>query len=97
MAHTDGVGTAAQVHRPRGMTSDGTSVYWVEFNMHTIRQGILATQEVSTMAGTAGSSGYTEGFGATARFDGPFGLAYHWPSRSLFVVDAANNVIRRIR
>ena len=60
------------------MTSDGTSLYWVEFNDNTIRQGVLANQQVSTMIGTACNStgtclpldsctpGYTEGVGAAA-------------------------------
>jgi cysteine-rich repeat protein len=52
--YTDGVGAAAQIHRPRGMTSDGTSIYWVEFNAHTIRQGVLSTGSVSTFAGAIG-------------------------------------------
>ena len=39
------------VHRPRGMTSDGPSVYWAEFNQNTIRQGVIATMDVSTVVG----------------------------------------------
>lgn len=96
-AYTDGIGTAAQIHRPRGMTSDGTSVYWVEFNMHTIRQGQVATQAVTTMIGAPGMNGYLEETGATARMNNPYGVAFHFPSRSMFFIDAANSVIRRIR
>lgn len=50
--YVDGIGSAARSHRPRGITSDGTSVYWVEFNAHAIRQGIVASADVSTLAGT---------------------------------------------
>lgn len=96
-AHTDGIGASAQIHRPRGLCSDGTSIYWVEFNQHTVRQGVLATASVSTMAGTAGSSGSADGVGLAAGFDGPFSVAYHFPSRALYVVDSANAVIRRIQ
>jgi cysteine-rich repeat protein len=107
--YADGVGTAAKVHRPRGMTSDGTSIYWTEFNAHTIRQGVLATKQVGTMVGTplpcaincscgmnaAGS--YMEGTGSAAAWNGPFDITFHWPSNSFFVVDGGNFVIRRIQ
>jgi hypothetical protein len=95
--YVDGIGTAARIHRPRGMTSDGTSVYWVEFNQHTIRQGVAATRSVTTMVGSPGAAGYIEDTGSLARLDGPFGVAFHFPSRSLFFIDAANSVIRRIQ
>ena len=92
------------------MASDGASIYWVEFNAHTVRQGILATDEVSTMLGTypactvnctcgptppAGS--YAEGTGTAALFDNPFSIVYHYPSSSLFIIDAGNYVIRRVQ
>jgi cysteine-rich repeat protein len=93
----DGVGTAARIGRPRGMTSDGTSIYWVEFNAHLIRQGVLATQSVTTMIGTAMMAGYTEGVGSAARIASPFGITYHYPSRSLFWLDGGNCVIRRVQ
>jgi hypothetical protein len=99
--YADGTGTAALVHRPRGMTSDGTSVYWVEFNQHTIRQGIFSNRRVSTLAGThcggtdPCAGGYASGVGTAALFDGPFAIAFHYPSNTLYVVDSANFVIRR--
>jgi cysteine-rich repeat protein len=95
--YLDGVGTAAGIHRPRGMTSDGTSIYWVEFNQHTLRQGVIATQQVSTMIGRAGSNGYVEGTGNAARMASPFSVTFHWPSGSLFLLDSGNQRIRRIQ
>lgn len=101
--YADGVGTMAAVHRPRGMASDGTSIYWAEFNQHTIRQGILTSGEVSTLLGQhcngamMCAGGYVEGTGTLARLNGPFGLAWHFASNSLFVLDSANRVIRRIQ
>jgi cysteine-rich repeat protein len=101
--YTDGIGTMAAVHRPRGMASDGTSIYWAEFNQHTIRQGILASGSVTTLLGQhcngamVCSGGYTEGVGIMAQLDGPYGLAWHFPSNSLFVLDSTNRVIRRIQ
>ena len=107
--YLDGVGTMAAIHRPRGMTSDGTSIYWVEFNAHTIRQGDLATASVTTLVGTPPScsitcscplpppGGYVEGTGSAAQLDGPFSVAFHYPSNSLFFFDGGNAVLRRIR
>jgi len=92
------------------MTSDGASIYWVEFNAHTVRQGILVSAEISTMLGThpactvdcscgatppAGS--YAEGTGTAALFNNPFSIVYHFPSNSLFVLDGGNYVIRRVQ
>jgi hypothetical protein len=100
--HVDGIGTAARIHRPRGITADASSIYFVEFNAHTVRQGVIATQSVTTLAGMADTSGgstggYTEGVGLAAEFSNPFSVAYHFPSSSLFVVDGGNAVIRRIQ
>lgn len=100
--HVDGIGTAARIHRPRGITVDGSSLYFCEADAHTIRQGVLATQSVTTLAGMADTTmgsmgGYTEGTGLAAEFAGPFSVAFHAPSGSLFVVDSGNSVIRRIR
>jgi cysteine-rich repeat protein len=100
--YVDAIGTAAQIHRPRGMTSDGTSIYWVEFNQHTLRQAVLATASVTTNAGkhcngAACAGGNVDGIGTAARFNGPWGITYHWPSRSLFISDTANNAIRRVQ
>jgi hypothetical protein len=52
--YADGVGSEARIHRPRGMISDGTSLYWVELEAHTIRQALVATASVSTFAGAPG-------------------------------------------
>ncbi len=100
--HVDGVGTAARIHRPRGITADGSSIYFAEFNAHTVRQGVLATGEVTTLVGMADTSagstgGYTEGVGLAAELSNPFSVAFHFPSNSIFVLDSGNSVIRRIQ
>ena len=96
VGYVDAVGSAARIHRPRGITTDGTSIYFAEFNAHTIRQGVIASQSVSTLVGAPMSPGYVEGVGSGARLDSPWGLAFHYPSNSLFFVDASQ-VIRRIQ
>ena len=101
--YVDGIGTAALVHRPRGMTSDGTSIYWTEVNQHAIRQCVLATASVTTQVGQhcngtmPCAGGYAEGIGVAAQLNLPFSLAFHFPSNSLFVYDSGNVVLRRIQ
>lgn len=103
MGYADGIGAAAVIHRPRGMTSDGTSIYFSEFDQHTIRQGVIATTEVTTNVGqhcngAPCGGGYQEGQGtATTQLDSPVGLAFHPPTDTVFVCDTGNNVIRTLR
>ena len=95
----DAVGTTAQLERPRGLTSDGTSVYWGEQTSYTIRQAELASTSVSTLAGERNCVGPQDGIGGTAtagacgastlaRFTTPFGLAFDYPSQSLYVIES---------
>jgi len=100
--YVDAVGTLAQINRPRGMASDGTSIYWVEFEQHTLRQAVLATASVTTNAGKhcggmACTGGSTDGVGTAARFNGPWGLAYHAASKSFFITETGSNTIRRVQ
>lgn len=110
--YVDGTGQSALVHRPRGMASDGTSIYWVEFNAHTVRQGVTATKSVTTLVGSIAGSpcladcscgmnppqgGYAEGIGSQAQLKGPFHVVFHYPSNSLFVMDGGNYVLRQIK
>ncbi|OYU82868.1 MAG: hypothetical protein CFE24_13825, partial [Flavobacterium sp. BFFFF2] len=52
-------------------------------------------QNVTTIAGTAGSAAATDGIGTAARFNWPNGLALD-TSGNLFVADRDNNTIRKI-
>lgn len=55
----------------------------------------LNTASVSTLAGTASSSGSTDGTGAAARFNIPIGLAAY-NSGNIFVAELGNHLIRKI-
>ena len=50
---------------------------------------------MTTLAGTAGSSGSADGTAATARFNNPFGVAVDGAG-NLFVADTWNHAIRMI-
>ena len=74
---------------------DGTgNVYVGDNGNHTIRK-ITAGGVVTTLAGTAGSSGSEDGTGGAARFDDPYGVAVD-SGGNVYVSDEDNHTIRKI-
>jgi hypothetical protein len=93
---TDGVGAAARFDDPVGVTSDGVgNLFVADAGNDTIRQVVLATGAVTTLAGAAGVSGSADGLGAVARFDGAEGLTGDGAG-NLFVADTGNHAIRQV-
>lgn len=90
----DGSGTTARFSRPRGIASDGTNLFVTDSVNNIIRKIVIATGEVTTLAGTAGSSGSNDGTGTAARFYFPSGITID--GANLFVVDSHNSIIRKI-
>ena len=82
---TDDTGTAARFYIPHSITTDGTNLYVADSYNHTIRQIVIATGEVTTLAGTAGSPGSTDGVGAVALFNSPVGITSD--GTNLYVAD----------
>ena len=87
---------------PAAVVSDGAGrVFVADSSNHTIRLINMATGAVSTLAGTAGSSGSANGTGSAARFNSPRGISYSAPDGiytqgRLFVADSSNRTIRQI-
>lgn len=74
---TDGIGIAATFNVPSGMTIANDSLYVTEFTGNRIRRIVIATQAVTTLAGsTAGTSGTDDGTGTAARLNQPAQIAY---------------------
>lgn len=90
----DGTGAAASFWSPENITTDGINLFISDNNKCTIRKVVIATGVVSTLAGSAGVSGSTDGTGATASFFGPSGITTD--GINLFVSDSHNNTIRKI-
>ena len=91
----DGTGSAARLWAPAGIAVDSEGTLWVaEFNSNVIRK-ITSAAVVTTFAGTAGSSGSTDGTGSAARFNAPTGIAVD-SGGTLWVADWNSNVIRKI-
>jgi hypothetical protein len=53
-AYSDGDAAAVNIGRPRGIVSDGTSLYFAEQNYATIRQTVLSNDVTSTFVGAIG-------------------------------------------
>jgi sugar lactone lactonase YvrE len=92
---TDGTGAAARFNGPRGVACDAAgNVYVADSGNHTIRK-ITPAGVVTTLAGTAGSSGSVDGTGAAARFFIPQSVACD-SSGSTYVADTGNQTMRRV-
>jgi uncharacterized protein len=90
----DGKGTAARFSNPFGITTDGINLYVADNSNQSIRKIVLASGEVTTIAGTAGKREFADGTGAAAHFDEPCGITTD--GTNLYVVDSFNRVVRKI-
>ena len=93
----DGVGAAARFQSPRAMaiTNDGATLYVADGP--TVRRVDTRSWSVTTIAGTAGMSGYVDGAGATVRL----GFLLHSfalsdDERTLYIADRSNRVLRAL-
>lgn len=91
----DGVGTAARLGRSASQTAtDGSYLYFAEYLNGTIRRMRLSDFSVTTIAGSPGALGSTDGVGSAASFNRPDGLAVE--EENLYVSDSFNHTIRKI-
>lgn len=91
---SDGKGATATFNYPYGITTDGINLFVTDSRSHTIRKIIIATGEVSTLAGTTGTAGSTDGTGTSALFKSPYGITTD--GTSLYIADTGNIKIRKI-
>jgi sugar lactone lactonase YvrE len=92
---SDGSGAAARFDTPSGIAlAPNGDLYVSDTGNHTIRR-ITPARAVTTFAGMAGQSGFTNGAGTAARFNSPLGLAVA-SDRTLFVADSGNHLVRAI-
>jgi len=97
----DGVGTAAQLNQPYSVVAspDGTTLYLSEDYAQRVRQIVLSTGAVTTIAGAGtgyGTGGFADGVGTNALFNRPYGLTVDTAGAYVYVADAENRRIRRI-
>lgn len=94
IGNEDGIGILASFNGPVGITTDGTHLYVADTSNNIIRKIVIATKEVSTLAGKVGGFGQNDGPGAGASFTGPFGVTTD--GKYLYVADTFDNAIRRV-
>jgi sugar lactone lactonase YvrE len=92
----DAAGTAARFNLPEGLAYDGQgNLYVADTGNSTIRQIVIATQMVTTLAGAAGVAGSTNAVGTAARFFSPYGVTSDGQG-NLFIADSNNQIIRQL-
>ncbi len=92
---SDGIGAAASFNYPSGIAADSLgNVYVADSNNDTIRK-ITPAGVVSTLAGTPGVTGSTDGTAAAASFYFPTGVATD-SAGNVYVADSDNDTIRKI-
>jgi sugar lactone lactonase YvrE len=85
-----GTGTQGVEISLQGIAADGGNLYVTEY--YKIRKIVIATGEVTTLAG--GTGGYADGTGAAAQFNNLFGIAAD--GGNLYVADTDSHRIRKI-
>jgi DNA-binding beta-propeller fold protein YncE len=92
----DGVGSAARFSSPRGIAvNSSTGTIYVTEQSGVVR-AITPAGAVTTLAGTAFSTGSADGLGAAARFNIPTGITVHSGTGMIYVADSNNHTIRAI-
>ena len=91
----DGPASAARFRSPRGLTIAPDGAVIVADSGNTTIRRIAPDGQVTTLAGLAGSGGFTDGIGSTARFGLPAGVAAA-PDGMLYVADTSSQLIRRL-
>jgi len=92
--HKDGTLGSALFNEPADCVFDGNgNLYVVDFFNDCIRK--VTSSLVSTLCGSPGNSGATNGTGSAARFYAPSGICLE-SSTSLLIADKNNDAIRRV-
>ncbi len=100
--HQDGAATAARFSSPHGVgTLPDGRIAVAEAEGHVLRMlaprpGVAGGYEVTTIAGTPGTSGNADGPAATALLNSPHAAVWG-PDGALYAPDIGNAVIRRLR
>lgn len=98
----DRTGTAARFYHPHGITTDGTNLYVTDWNdyfletlvfKHLIRKIVIATGEVTTIAGGESTprEETLEGLGTAARFAKPRGIVWNGSLKGLLVTNGSES------
>ncbi|MGI9026924.1 MAG: hypothetical protein ACR2GP_15365 [Burkholderiaceae bacterium] len=91
----DGTGRAAAFNAPAGLAVDNAgNLYVGDFGNHLLRK-VAPTGVVTTVAGSAGVAGSTDGLGGAVRFNFLHAVATD-SAGNAYVADSGNNIIRKV-
>ncbi|AIY41953.1 NHL repeat protein [Collimonas arenae] len=91
----DGVAGNARFNQPWGVVLDTAgNLYVADTGNDTVRK-ITPTGIVTTLAGSAGNVGSSDGNGSNAQFNLPLGIAID-SATNLYIADTSNNTIRKL-
>jgi sugar lactone lactonase YvrE len=92
----DATGVSATFNFPQGIASDGKNLYVADSFNNTIRKIVIATGEVTTLAGSSAAvAGSLDGTGTSALFWEPTGITTD--GAYLYVTDNINHTIRKVK
>jgi len=92
---TDGAGGTARFDSPHGIAIDGSGTLYVADSGNATLRQVTAGGVVTTVAGTAGTTGYADGAGLAAQFAYPEGIAAT-AAGNFLVADTGNNTVRAV-
>lgn len=92
----NGAASSANFNFPSGIAHSGSRLYVADAANHEIRTIDLLTNQVTTLAGSQGNKGATDGAGTAALFNAPQGLVADPKGENLYVTDQSNHEIRKI-
>jgi sugar lactone lactonase YvrE len=91
----DGSGASARFFNPRNLALDALgNIYVADTGNHSIRK-ITQGGVVTTIAGSSGAAGKSDGVGTLATFSFPYGVAVD-TAGNIFIADTGNHAIRKI-
>ncbi|CAN5373978.1 hypothetical protein BH09MYX1_BH09MYX1_03600 [soil metagenome] len=94
-ASNDGIGIAAGLSRPTGLTTDGKTVWIADQYNSAIRAIDIATKKVTTIAGKASAFGTKSGALSDATFASPIALAVD-EKDEIYVLEQFGSAVRTI-
>ncbi len=91
----NGTGTNALFHWPQCVALDSAGNLYVTDSLNLSIRKVTPAGVVSTIAGSPGNSGNTDGTGGNARFRSPQGIAMD-SANNLYVADFSGHIIRKL-
>ena len=93
----DGIGSNARFTALSGIAVDASGSKVFVFDNRCVRQVVVSTREVTTLAGSCGVRGTTDGAGSAARFEDAQGIATDAAGTRVYIADTVSHTVRQVR